>query len=65
MELHADQLAVALRAARLLRSGGRMVYRSLAHPWCIGCLQGPWQLGEMGAKLEKLTLWLEKLRLTD
>lgn len=26
MELHADQLAVALRAARLLRPGGRMVY---------------------------------------
>lgn len=31
MELHADQLAVALRAARLLRPGGRMVYRYLEY----------------------------------
>ena len=38
LELHPDQLAVALRAARLLRVGGRMVYSCLAEWWVVGKL---------------------------
>ena len=75
MELYADQLAVALRAARLLRPGGRMVYRSLANPWHILGAWGVYRVrgrgnggkaGKGWKRYEKVTLWrlwLEKLRL--
>ena len=49
LELHPEQLAVARRAARLLKTGGRMVYSASTSDWAIG---GP----ETWVSVSKLTV---------